>query len=183
MKVKISKTFDFDAAHWLPHVADGHKCKRMHGHTYRVEVMAEDVGRGEDPWYALESDRAGVIFYLGDFDPSGEDMVRDITERMQMFGCGDRLIVKKIGLTWAQIQHFKPPPNPAKMDDPRAAEYIAKHGRQSWEVDSLDPPELARLVTSAFKSIIEQGVLDEVLTAEAEDKKALTTALEKVKRR
>ena len=41
MKVRISKTFDFDAAHRLPFVADGHKCKRMHGHTYRVEVMLE----------------------------------------------------------------------------------------------------------------------------------------------
>ena len=41
MKVRIAKTFDFDAAHRLPFVADGHKCKRMHGHTYRVEVMVE----------------------------------------------------------------------------------------------------------------------------------------------
>ena len=41
--VTIAKRFDFDAAHWLPMVADGHKCKRMHGHTYVVEVQA----RGE----------------------------------------------------------------------------------------------------------------------------------------
>lgn len=38
MKVTISKTFDFDAAHRLPRVARGHKCARMHGHTYRVEL-------------------------------------------------------------------------------------------------------------------------------------------------
>lgn len=37
--VTISKTFDFDAAHSLPNVPDGHKCKRLHGHTYRVEVV------------------------------------------------------------------------------------------------------------------------------------------------
>lgn len=39
--VTISKQFDFDAAHWLPHVPDGHKCKRLHGHTYRVEVVCQ----------------------------------------------------------------------------------------------------------------------------------------------
>lgn len=42
-RVTIAKAFDFDAAHHLPHVADGHKCKRMHGHTYRVEVACEGV--------------------------------------------------------------------------------------------------------------------------------------------
>jgi len=41
MRVRIAKTFDFDAAHWLPFVEDAHKCKRMHGHTYRVEVTVE----------------------------------------------------------------------------------------------------------------------------------------------
>jgi len=37
--VTISKTFDFDAAHWLPKVPVDHKCRRLHGHTYRVEVL------------------------------------------------------------------------------------------------------------------------------------------------
>jgi len=39
MKAKIAKWFTFDAAHWLPNVPDGHKCKRMHGHTYEVEFV------------------------------------------------------------------------------------------------------------------------------------------------
>jgi 6-pyruvoyltetrahydropterin/6-carboxytetrahydropterin synthase len=41
--VTISKMFDFDAAHYLPSVEDGHKCKRLHGHTYRVEVGCAGV--------------------------------------------------------------------------------------------------------------------------------------------
>ena len=39
MMVSIAKRFDFDAAHFLPNVPDGHKCKRMHGHTYWVELV------------------------------------------------------------------------------------------------------------------------------------------------
>ena len=39
MTIRIAKTFAFDAAHFLPLVPDGHKCKRMHGHTYRVEIV------------------------------------------------------------------------------------------------------------------------------------------------
>lgn len=41
MKLRIAKTFDFDAAHHLPLMPDGHKCRRPHGHTYRVEVVLE----------------------------------------------------------------------------------------------------------------------------------------------
>ena len=44
----IAKTFDFDAAHFLPHVPEDHKCRRMHGHTYRVRlgvgVVVADLG-------------------------------------------------------------------------------------------------------------------------------------------
>ena len=36
--MEIFKEFTFDAAHFLPHVPDDHKCKRMHGHTYRVRI-------------------------------------------------------------------------------------------------------------------------------------------------
>lgn len=35
----------FDAAHWLPNVPEGHKCGRMHGHTYRIRLEATgDIG-------------------------------------------------------------------------------------------------------------------------------------------
>ena len=34
----MTKTFSFDAAHFLPNVPDGHKCKRMHGHSFRFKV-------------------------------------------------------------------------------------------------------------------------------------------------
>lgn len=39
--MRIFKHFDFDAAHFLPHVPKGHKCKNVHGHTYRVKLYFE----------------------------------------------------------------------------------------------------------------------------------------------
>ena len=38
----IFKEFTFDSAHFLPNVPEGHKCKEMHGHTYRLRVWIED---------------------------------------------------------------------------------------------------------------------------------------------
>ena len=37
----IFKEFTFDSAHALPYVPDDHKCKRVHGHTYRLKVLIE----------------------------------------------------------------------------------------------------------------------------------------------
>ena len=39
--MKIFKSFTFDSAHFLPNVPDGHKCKAVHGHTYRLTVFLE----------------------------------------------------------------------------------------------------------------------------------------------
>ena len=36
--MEIFVSFTFDAAHRLPQVPEGHKCSRLHGHTFRVEV-------------------------------------------------------------------------------------------------------------------------------------------------
>ena len=38
MLVELKKTYLFEAAHQLPRVPAGHKCSRMHGHSYRVEI-------------------------------------------------------------------------------------------------------------------------------------------------
>lgn len=51
MIVRICKTFDFDAAHYLPHVCEGHKCGRMHGHTYRVSIKLEGEQDNHMGWF------------------------------------------------------------------------------------------------------------------------------------
>lgn len=44
MNVRLVKTFTFEAAHRLPSFPEGHKCRRLHGHSYRVDVVvAGDV--------------------------------------------------------------------------------------------------------------------------------------------
>ena len=45
MTTTITKRYSFEAAHWLPKVPEGHKCHRIHGHNYEVEVtVAGDPG-------------------------------------------------------------------------------------------------------------------------------------------
>ena len=39
--MQVFKSFTFDSAHFLPNVPDGHRCKNMHGHTYRLTVFLD----------------------------------------------------------------------------------------------------------------------------------------------
>lgn len=45
--MEIFKEFTIEAAHWLPHVPEGHKCRRMHGHSFRVRISV--AGPVDDP--------------------------------------------------------------------------------------------------------------------------------------
>ncbi|MCP4292891.1 MAG: 6-carboxytetrahydropterin synthase QueD [bacterium] len=47
---RITKTFSFDSAHWLPHVDENHKCRRLHGHTYSVILGLEGPLHPEFGW-------------------------------------------------------------------------------------------------------------------------------------
>jgi hypothetical protein len=120
-----------------------------------------------------------IIFYLGDHDPSGEDMVRDIEDRLVEFEVED-LTVTKIALNMAQIKQYNPPPNPAKMTDSRAVAYVAKFGDQSWEVDALPPNVLVQLIRDAFDQEIDTETMDAIKAREQHDKEALRKAATKL---
>jgi hypothetical protein len=119
-----------------------------------------------------------VLFYLGDHDPSGEDMVRDVRDRLAVFGA--EVDVQKIALTMTQVEQYEPPPNPAKMSDSRAAGYVDKFGMSSWEVDALPPNVLAALVRASFDSIIDRDKMAEVISREEEGKEKLREAAERI---
>lgn len=85
-----------------------------------------------------------VVIHLGDHDPSGVDMTRDIRERLALFGA--KVDVRRIALNMDQVDEHQPPPNPAKLTDSRATAYIRQHGRSSWELDALEPTLLDRLI-------------------------------------
>lgn len=89
-----------------------------------------------------------VLIHLGDHDPSGIDMSRDIQERLVMFGVNSNAFeFRRIALNLEQISLYNPPPNPAKITDSRSTYYISKFGDESWELDALEPKVLHDLIT------------------------------------
>ena len=61
MHVRLVKRFGFEAAHWLPTFPEGHKCRRMHGHSFRVEVVVEGDVPAETGYLVDYGDIAAAI--------------------------------------------------------------------------------------------------------------------------
>ncbi|HHX82573.1 MAG TPA: 6-carboxytetrahydropterin synthase QueD [Pseudomonadaceae bacterium] len=59
--MQIFKEFRFEAAHLLPNVPDGHKCKRLHGHSFRVEVHVEGPMHAEFGWVMDFADISAAV--------------------------------------------------------------------------------------------------------------------------
>ena len=112
-----------------------------------------------------------MILYLGDHDPSGLDMIRDIADRLEEFGVSPE--VRPIGLTMTQIKKYNPPTNPAKITDPRAGWYIKQYGAKSWEVDALNPKILHALVKKNVEGLIDMQLFEEKIKQEEIDKEKL----------
>jgi len=114
-----------------------------------------------------DSNKESHILYLGDHDPSGMDMVRDIRDRLLEFNVD--VEVDHIALTDEQIEKYNPPPNPAKVSDPRAGKYISKYGKISWEVDALQPSILNTLIKNKIFDLIDYTKYKNVLKQEEAD--------------
>jgi alkaline phosphatase len=102
-----------------------------------------------------------LVIHLGDHDPSGLDMTRDIQERLELFG--STAIIDRIALTWEQIEQYNPPPNPAKTTDARYEKYREQYGDDSWELDALEPQVMADLIRDAVQARIDQDYWQEAM--------------------
>lgn len=103
---------------------------------------------------ALSSGQNVTILHLGDHDPSGIDMTRDLRERLTMFA--EELVdVQRIALNMDQIEQQKPPENPAKTTDSRFNDYKRRFGASSWELDALSPRYLADLIRVNVEPLID----------------------------
>ena len=102
-----------------------------------------------------------IIIHLGDHDPSGIDMTRDLTERLALL-CGRPVYLKveRIALNYDQIEELKPPKNPAKDTDSRFESYRKKFGSSSWELDALSPQYLNEIVESKINEFIDDNEWD-----------------------
>ncbi|HMH66285.1 MAG TPA: 6-carboxytetrahydropterin synthase QueD [Pinirhizobacter sp.] len=92
----IFKVFTLEAAHRLPNVPEGHKCSRLHGHSFRVELHVEGSVDAHTGWVMDFADIKSAFaplydqldhHYLNDIEgldnPTSENLARWIFQRLR----------------------------------------------------------------------------------------------------
>jgi hypothetical protein len=129
---------------------------------------------------AYDDQKDVYILYLGDHDPSGLDMDRDILGRLGLFS-GVDLEVERLALLYSQIEQMRPPENPAKLTDSRAPGYIARFGMSSWELDAIEPRTLAQLVRDAVIYLRDDDLWQETIAREEAERAKLMKAAQEMR--
>ena len=122
------------------------------------------------------------VLYLSDFDPSGEDMPRDVKNRLQKYGAGE-FTFKKLALTKEQVMRYELPTIPAKKSDPRFKNFVRSHGDRAVELDALPPEELEKIIAKEIKSYIDSEIWNKELEIIEKQKKKAKKIIEELAKR
>jgi 6-pyruvoyltetrahydropterin/6-carboxytetrahydropterin synthase len=61
MNLELRKTFQFEAAHLLPNLPESHKCRRLHGHSFQVEIVASGACDPKFGWVMDYADMSAAF--------------------------------------------------------------------------------------------------------------------------
>jgi hypothetical protein len=118
-----------------------------------------------------------VLLHLGDHDPSGIDMSRDIKDRNILF-LNPKLEFHRLALNMDQVDQYDPPPNPTKLTDSRAESYMSDYGHECWELDALEPKVITDLITENVLKYRDESIYQKVKAQEEIEKARLESLSE-----
>lgn len=132
---------------------------------YSSQTLADDVASD-----ICSDGRDAVLLYAGDFDPTGEDILRDFEERTD--DAFDEMT--RVALTAQQVEQYSLPPQPGKATDSRAASFVARHGELvQVELEALDPETLRQLYTDALLRFFDLSTWEQIVEEEEQERSTL----------
>lgn len=141
------------------------------------------VGRGYNSWTIrqelaerfLSLDKPATVLYFGDFDPSGEDICRDLRDSFAFFKTCPEVV--KVSLTHEDVVRYQLPPDFAKRTDTRTKKHIKRYGDISVELDALPLPVLQSKIKKSIEANMDLDALRETFEQENEDLEQLNRLL------
>jgi hypothetical protein len=121
-------------------------------------------------------------YYLGDFDPSGFDIERDLCAKLARYsGCdyvddqpdADSFRWTRLALRAEDFKRHQLIRLPVKQSDKRAAAFMRQHGPYGAELDALEPTELRRRVEAAIRGHIDQARWEQLQLVERKERESV----------
>jgi hypothetical protein len=145
-----------------------------------------------EQWNGIE--KSIHAYYVGDFDPSGFDLERDLREKLERytgmtFGGhlshpmpeGYQVISwTRLGVNSEDFDDFNLLPLEVKRKDRRCAKFIQEHGEQCAELDAIPPTEIRRRIREAIESHIPQDEWQRLQEVEAAEKESFAKFMEQM---
>ena len=140
---------------------------------YSSESYAHDAAEA-----IQEQGKPAFIYYVGDFDPSGWHMSRNLEAKLRGFGAD--IHFTRLGVMPWQVKAWNLPERETKGKDTRCKAFFAEFGkgRKSVELDAIPPDLLRQMVREAIESHIPEGALKAVEAEEEGARSALNQIAE-----
>jgi hypothetical protein len=166
-----------------------------------VYLLAKDIS-------LMPSDQKPVVLQLGDFDPSGEDIVRDLRERLKMLSKRDDIIFEKVAVTIDQIIDLRLPAKPESLEeitkmrrdsryksyvekikdmaeiDERVKKLVEEYGSPEIRVEldalvALKPDEFKKILREAIERYFDREVYEKITKTKEEELKKKAEEIKK----
>ena len=128
--------------------------------------------------YEVKNSKKCLLYYAGDFDPSGLSIYDSIKKRLINFGVF--IDFERIALTKEQIKKYQLPSDPAKKSDPNYSKFVDIYGSDMVvELDSLPPDVLRKIIENCILKNIDHNLLAQVQEEERDEEIRLNKFIEK----
>ncbi|MDB5390218.1 MAG: hypothetical protein JWM11_5864 [Planctomycetaceae bacterium] len=156
-------------------------------HVVRGYSSVSFAGEIADEWRRIK--KPIHAYYLGDHDPSGYDLERDLREKLERYSDRwiydeDKYLIDQSSVGWSRLgvlpedfDAFKLIKLPLKESDNRTAGFLKTHGNFAAEVDAIPPTELRRRVEEAIDNHIDVEKWNALIRVEAAEKETVRTVL------
>lgn len=121
-------------------------------HPLRGYISESFVYEIAQDWKSIEKPIS--VYYLGDHDPRGYDIERDIRQKVTAFS-GRRPHWRRLGISPEQVERFNIIKLDVKKSDSLAKQFISEHGDWAAELDALRPDYMRSLLRNAIESHID----------------------------
>ena len=130
-----------------------------------------------EQWREIAKNKTIHAYYIGDFDPSGFDLERDLIDKLKRYSGVPEFYWGRLGVNKEDFAKFDLIPLAVKKSDKRYLKFVEEHGSECAEIDAIPPESLRSRVKWAIERHIPADRWNKLIAVENEERRIFVEAL------